>query len=47
MKTARKYRYDAASNTMVKKYTIKEIFQDNWDDFVEEMEKQGKTIRQL
>ena len=45
MKTEGKYRYDAASNKMVKKYTIKEIFQENWDDFVMEMEKQGKAIR--
>jgi hypothetical protein len=45
MKTERKYRYDATSNKMVKQYTIKEIFQDNWDDFVIEMAKQGKSIR--
>ena len=30
---------------MVKQYTIKEIFRDNWDDFVIEMGKQGKAIR--
>ena len=45
MKTEQKYRYDATSNKIVKAYTIKEIFQDNWDDFVIEMAKQGKAIR--
>jgi len=45
MKTEQKYRYDATSNKVVKKYTVKEIFRDNWDNFVEEMEKQGKVIR--
>jgi len=45
MKTERKYRYDVASNKMVKQYTIKEIFRDNRDDFVDEMERQGKAIR--
>ena len=45
MKTEREYRYDATSNKMVKKYTIKEILQDNWDEFVLEMASQGKQIR--
>ena len=45
MKTEQKYKYDATTNTMVKKYTIKEIFQDNWDNFLLEMEKQGRSIR--
>ena len=45
MRPERKYRYEATINKMVKKYTIKEIFQDNWDEFVDEMTKQGKTIR--
>jgi len=45
MKTEQKYRYDSTSNKMVKKYTIKEIFQDNWDDFVLEMERVCKSIR--
>ena len=45
MITERKHRYDTATNKMVKAYTIKEIFSDNWDNFVCEMEKQGKTIR--
>lgn len=45
MRTEQKYRYDAASNKMVKKFTIKEILQDNWDRFQQEMAKQGKPIR--
>jgi len=45
MKTEQKYRYDATSNRMVRAYTIKEIFQDNWDNFVISMAKRGKTIR--
>ena len=45
MKTEREYRYDATNNKMVKKYTIKEILQDNWDDFVSEMAHKGKPIR--
>jgi len=43
MKIERKNRYDATSNKMVKKYTIKEIFRDNWDNFVYAMEKQWKS----
>jgi len=45
MKTEKTYKYDAATNKVVKKYTIKEIFRDNWDDFVDEMRGQGKAIR--
>jgi hypothetical protein len=45
MRTEKKYRYDANENKMVKKYTIKEILQDNWDDFQQEMAAQGKQIR--
>jgi hypothetical protein len=45
MKTEQKYRCDIHSGKMVKAYTIKEIFQDNWDDFVLEMLSQGKQIR--
>jgi len=45
MKTEQKYRHDATSNKMVKKYTIKEILQDNWDEFVVEMSIHGKPIR--
>ena len=41
----RKHRYDASANKIVKAYTIKEIFRDNWDEFVRAMAKQGKTIR--
>jgi len=36
MKTEREYRYDATTNKMIKKYTIKEILPDNWDQFVQE-----------
>ena len=45
MKTTQKYRYDAVGNKIVKAYTIKEIFRDNWNDFVCEMARQGKAIR--
>jgi len=45
MKTERKYRYDATTNKMLEKYSIKEILQDNWDDFVFEMAQRGKPIR--
>ena len=45
MKSEQKYSYDATNNKVVRKYTIKEIFRDNWDDFVLEMVKQGKAIR--
>jgi len=45
MKTEQKYRCDIRSGKMVKAYTIKEIFQDNWGDFVLEMSRQGKKIR--
>ena len=45
MKTERECRYDATTNKMMKKYTIKEILQDNWDHFVQEMAHQGKKIR--
>jgi len=34
-----------AQNEIAVKYTIKEIFEDNWDEFVDEMDSQGKTIR--
>jgi hypothetical protein len=45
MRTEQRYRYDASENKMVKKYIIKEILADNWDDFVYEMRQQGKPIR--
>jgi len=45
MKKEEKSRYDADSNKVVKAYTIKEIFRDNWDDFVGKMKKQSKVIR--
>jgi hypothetical protein len=34
------------NNELVRQYSIKEIFADSWDDFREEMAKQGKPIRQ-
>ena len=33
------------NNEIARKYTIKEILADNWDDFVHEMAQQGKPIR--
>jgi len=35
-------RYDALSNQIVDKFTIKEILRDNWDKFVEEVKVRGK-----
>ena len=39
-------KYHCADNKIAKKFTIKEILQDNWYDFLEEMEAQGKLIRE-
>jgi hypothetical protein len=33
-------------NEIARKYTIKEILSDNWYDFLDEMEKQGKPVRE-
>ena len=35
-------RYDILSNQIVEKFTIKEIFRDNWDKFVDEVTARGK-----
>jgi hypothetical protein len=32
-------------NKIVRKYTIKEIFTENWHSFITEMARQGKPIR--
>jgi hypothetical protein len=34
-------------NKIARKYTIKEILSDNWEEFLEEMEEQGKPIREV
>jgi len=39
-------KYHCVDNKIVEKYTIKEILQDNWAAFLEEMEFQGKPIRE-
>lgn len=38
-------KYHVVNNKMARKYTIKEIFADNWDNFVESMECEGRDIR--
>jgi hypothetical protein len=45
MNPERKYRFDATDGKTVPSFTIKEIFQNHWDDFVIEMANQNKTIR--
>jgi hypothetical protein len=39
-------RYQTVDNKIVKKYTIKEILSENWHNFLEEMETQGKVVRE-
>jgi hypothetical protein len=34
-------------NQIARKYTIKEIFSDNWEDFLDAMEEEGKPIRDV
>ena len=34
-------------NEIARKYTIKEILDDNWEEFLEETEEQGKPIRKV
>lgn len=34
-------------NKIARKYTIKEIISDHWEEFLEEMEEQGKPIRKV
>lgn len=36
-----------ANNQMVQEYTIKEIFEDNWDDFIIAMNDENRTIRRV
>jgi hypothetical protein len=40
-------KYHVVDNKIVRKYTIKEIFRDNWHKFEWEMEKKGKPIRKV
>jgi len=40
-------KYQVVNNKIVEKFTIKEIFADNWDDFLAEMAIQGKPVREV
>ena len=45
METILKYHVNH-NNEIARKFTIKEIFAENWDAFIEEMTNQGKPIRE-
>ena len=40
-------RYHTVDNKIERKFTIKEIFQENWDEFKKEMNQKGKPIRSV